>query len=100
MSAFPPLLGVERTSVDPTFALVESSRHLQLVGYQIDTKPMISSAKSKPAKTKRDDPAQSRAFIKKAREIGADEQRSAADELLGKLAKTPPEPRTKQKRRA
>jgi hypothetical protein len=84
-------------SVDPTFALVESSRHLQLVGYQIDTKPMISSA---PVKTKRDDPAQSRAFIKKAREIGADEQRSAADELLGKLAKTPPEPRTKQKRRA
>jgi hypothetical protein len=70
------------------------------VGYQIDTKPMISSAKSKPVKTKRDDPAQSRAFIKKAREIGADEQRSAADELLGKLAKTPPEPRTKQKRRA
>jgi hypothetical protein len=54
---------------------------------------------TKKPKGSRDDPAQSRAFIKKAREIGADEQRSAADELLGKLAKTPPEPRTKQKRR-
>jgi hypothetical protein len=51
-------------------------------------------------RVKHDDKEQSRLFIKKAREIGADEQRSAADELLGKLAKTPPEPRTKQRRRS
>jgi hypothetical protein len=51
-------------------------------------------------RVKPDDKEQSNLFIKKAREIGADEQRSAADELLGKLAKTPPEPRTKKKRRA
>jgi hypothetical protein len=43
-------------------------------------------------KPKRDDPAQSRAFIKKAREIGADEDHSDADKLLRHLAKQPPEP--------
>jgi hypothetical protein len=42
---------------------------------------------------RRDDSAQSRTFIEKAREIEADEDRSAADELLGRLAKKPPEPR-------
>jgi hypothetical protein len=42
---------------------------------------------------KRDDPKQSREFIKKAREIEADEERSGADKLLGRLAKMPPEPR-------
>jgi hypothetical protein len=47
---------------------------------------------SKP-KPKPDDKEQSRAFIEKAREIGADEKRSAADKLMGRLAKTPPEPR-------
>jgi hypothetical protein len=40
---------------------------------------------------------QSRLFIEKAREIGADEDKSAADELMRRLAKTPPEPRTKKK---
>jgi hypothetical protein len=40
-----------------------------------------------------DDPEQSKAFIEKAREIGADEKRSAADKLMERLAKTPPEPR-------
>jgi hypothetical protein len=56
--------------------------------------------KQKPVKTgkrKMDDPAQSRAFIKKAREIEADEDRSAADELLGRLAKMQPKPRNKPK---
>jgi hypothetical protein len=43
----------------------------------------------------RDDPEQSRLFIKKAREIEADEENSAADELIGHLAKTPPAPRKK-----
>jgi hypothetical protein len=48
-----------------------------------------------PKKPKPDDQDQSREFIRKAREIGADEEESAADELLGRLAKMPPEPRTK-----
>lgn len=46
---------------------------------------------------KRDDAAQSRTFIEKAREIGADEKRSEADNLVGRLAKQPPEPRAKKK---
>ena len=43
-----------------------------------------------------DDKGQSRAFIEKAREIEADEDQSEADELLGRLAKTPPQPKTKK----
>jgi len=46
---------------------------------------------------KRNDPEQSRLFIEKARDIGADEEKSAADELIGRLAKTPPQPRTTSK---
>jgi hypothetical protein len=42
---------------------------------------------------KPDDREQSRLFIEKAREIGADEENSAADELMKRLAKTPAEPR-------
>ena len=45
-----------------------------------------------------DDKAQSRAFIETARDIGADETESAADKLLGRLAKMPPEPRGKKSR--
>jgi hypothetical protein len=37
----------------------------------------------------RDDKEQSRLFIEKAREIGADEEHSAADKLMERLAKTP-----------
>jgi hypothetical protein len=43
-----------------------------------------------------DDPAQSRAFIEKARDIAADEEHSAADELMERLAKSKPEPRSKK----
>ena len=48
---------------------------------------------------KKDDPEQSRLFMKKAREVEADETASAADQLLGNLAKQPPEPRDKKKAR-
>lgn len=48
-------------------------------------------------RAKPDDLEQSKAFIEKAREIGADEKHSAADKLMERLAKTPPEPRTKSK---
>ena len=46
--------------------------------------------------TKSDNREQSKLFIQKAREIGADEERSAADELLGHLAKRAPEPKHKK----
>jgi hypothetical protein len=48
---------------------------------------------SLPKKAKPDDKEQSKAFIEKAREIGADEKRSAADKLMERLAKTPPQKR-------
>jgi hypothetical protein len=44
-------------------------------------------------KPRADDPEQSKAFIEKAREIEADEKRSAADKLMGQMAKMKPEPR-------
>jgi hypothetical protein len=49
-------------------------------------------------KAQRDDPEQSRAFIEKAKEIGADEKHSAADKLMERLAKTKPEPRSKKEK--
>jgi len=52
---------------------------------------------SESKKMKRDDTEQSKLFLKKAREIGADEERSEADELIGQLAKKPPDPRAKKK---
>jgi len=44
-------------------------------------------------KPKPDAAAQSRRFIETAREIGAAEKDSRADELIGNLAKKPPESR-------
>ena len=44
-------------------------------------------------------PDQSAEFIRIAKEIGADEERSNADALLGKLAHTPPDPKPKPKTR-
>jgi hypothetical protein len=44
-------------------------------------------------KNKPDDKEQSKLFIEKAREIGADEEKSRSDELIGRLAKKLPEPR-------
>ena len=55
------------------------------------------------AKTKQrakpDDKEQSKLFIKKAREIGADEGKSASDQLLGRLAKMLPEPRKSESKK-
>jgi hypothetical protein len=56
---------------------------------------MTSSTKAKRKKYSEDDPKQSRLFIEKAREIGADKDNSEADKLIGRLAKKPPEPRKK-----
>jgi hypothetical protein len=44
---------------------------------------------------KPDDKEQSKLFIAKASEIGADEEQSRSDELIGRLAKKPPQPRRK-----
>ena len=56
--------------------------------------------KTKPQQTtRRDDPEQSRLFIKKARDVGADEKESAADKLLGALHHMPPKPHVPLKRK-
>lgn len=67
------------------------------MSFQTSTGQMTSSStrKSKEqrkAAAKPDDPEQSRAFIEKAREIGADEESSEADDLMERLAKKPPKP--------
>lgn len=60
----------------------------------------MTERKKRPRNSDRDDAEQSRLFIKKARERGADEKsNAAADELLGRLAKMPPEPRTNGKKK-
>jgi len=46
---------------------------------------------------RRDDPEQSEAFIQKAKEIEADEKRSAADSILGRLAEMSPKPHVDKK---
>ena len=47
------------------------------------------------ARIKPDDKEQSKLFIEKAREIGADEEHSESDNLIGQLARKPPEPKKK-----
>lgn len=42
---------------------------------------------------KHDDKEQSKRFLEKAREIEADEEKSASDELMRRLAKKPPLPK-------
>lgn len=54
---------------------------------------MKTNKQADKAALKQDNPEQSRSFIEKAREIGADEKRSAADKLMEQMAKTKPEPR-------
>lgn len=54
---------------------------------------MIKQKKIPQRRPNRDDPAQSRAFIKKAREIEANEEQSDADALIEHLLKKPPESR-------
>lgn len=58
---------------------------------------MMSKPQQK-TRPKQDDPKQSRAFIEKAREIEADEERSKADDVLERLAKHKPEPHKKSVR--
>lgn len=45
---------------------------------------------------KRDNLGQSRAFIKKARELEADEAKLRADDVIGRIAKMKTEPREKE----
>jgi len=53
------------------------------------------TGKKRLSPQKPDDKEQSKLFIEKAREIGADEEKSDADALIEHLAKSPPKPRTK-----
>jgi hypothetical protein len=46
-----------------------------------------------------DDAEQSKLFIEKARELEADQEIAAADKLMGRLAKMPPQPHKKPKKR-
>jgi len=48
---------------------------------------------------KRDDPEQSKEFIRAARELGADGPPEAADQIMGNLARRPPAPRPAPKKR-
>lgn len=57
---------------------------------------MTKTKKDRDAKP--DDKEQSRLFIETAREIGADEESSVADQVLGRLAKQQPEPRNSPKK--
>jgi len=53
---------------------------------------------SKTKIPKADDEEQSRLFIEKAREIGADESSALrSDKLVGHLARKPPQPKKKDK---
>jgi hypothetical protein len=52
--------------------------------------------KSKDYLRNPDDKEQSKLFIKKAREIEADEGHSSADDIIGEMAKKPPEQRKKK----
>lgn len=63
-----------------------------------------TNPKRQPAKAakmdssfRRDDPEQSEAFIQKAKEIEADEKRSVADSILGRLAEMSPKPHVDKK---
>jgi len=49
----------------------------------------------KPKSKSKEDENQSRLFIEKARELGADDDSTRSDELMKRLAKTPPEPKAK-----
>jgi hypothetical protein len=59
---------------------------------------MTKLSKTKGRRPTRDDPEQSRAFIKKAREIEADDDHSGADELMKYLHRRKPEPHVKNER--
>jgi hypothetical protein len=53
--------------------------------------------KAEKKKPKHDDAEQSRLFMEKAREIGADEEKSLADDLIRRLAKQKPDPHQPRK---
>ena len=50
----------------------------------------------KKPKIQYEDEGQSRLFIEKAKEIGADKKKTESDKVIGRLAKTPPNPRKKK----
>jgi hypothetical protein len=53
--------------------------------------PRKTTSKRTKVQARQDDAAQSKAFIEKAREVGADEENSDADTVMRGLARTLPE---------
>jgi hypothetical protein len=75
----------ERTGGVPLF-VEEVTRLLLEQGEQGGAKAIFQCLKAK-RKRRPDDKEQSKLFIKKAREIGADKERSRSDELIGSVGK-------------
>jgi hypothetical protein len=68
----------------------------------MQTSSSKTTARSKKAEKLRhppDDEEQSKLFIEKAREIEANEEQSAADQLLEQMVKSPPAPRKKPRKK-
>ena len=87
------------TEADASFRY--SFLDLKLTVHYSQKNAMAKRASKRPSSKTQDDPEQSKLFIEKAREIEADEERSAADKLVGHLATKAPEPRKpKKKQRA
>lgn len=57
----------------------------------------LEEAAMRTKRRPKDDPEQSRLFIEKAREFGADEEKSAADELIWRPPQTHKEPKRERK---
>lgn len=55
----------------------------------------MATPNKRKAQRDHDDPAQSKAFIEKAKEIGADDDALRTDDVMRLLAKTPPKPKAK-----
>jgi ISXO2-like transposase domain/Transposase zinc-ribbon domain len=71
---------------------VRGDAYISTTSWNVEELKDVSTA---PSQKKVDDPYQSKAFLQKAREIGADEDKSAADEMVRRLAKKPHEVRMK-----
>jgi hypothetical protein len=62
-------------------------------------KPTPSKRPKAAIKLRRDDPEQSKLFVRKAREIGAEDE-ACGDALIGRLALMPPQPHAKLPKKA
>jgi hypothetical protein len=70
--------------------------HLQLAGAVQSRPGDVAGSETPPERGIIYYKEQSKMFIEKAREIEADEKRSAADKLMGRLAKMKPQPKSEK----